>query len=306
MLAFSEPSVVPNSMAGGAAMQNEARVQPVLDEQPAASQEAPVTAQPALTIAQLGKPVPPPTRGGIWYHWGPQAWIDMFMSNSMIVKKAGPLIPYTFIPILRMTTDRNRIDSEWAEIRSRREKVRLFDSPRERWRKGYGNFVREVEWALLELRKHFSQAQYEDIVVGTSVALGRENSASFIEMMNGMSDTKPSKKQATKGTGKPSRIQKMMFSTFNPAGFLTGPAEITEFDPAGGSATMYIPDCAWHICGSGESLPNPDALPEQGCLLICKGAFEELFKGEGGGLKMEFEPHLPETSCTARMTWKVQ
>ena len=24
----------------------------------------------------------------------------------------------------------------------------------------------------------------------------------------------------------------------------------------------------------------------------------------GGGLKMEFEPHLPETSCTVRMSWQ--
>jgi hypothetical protein len=260
-----------------------------------------------LSIAEIGRPVAPPKKRGLFYHWGPQAWIDMWMSHSMIVKKAGPLIPYTFLPILRMTTDRERIDSEWAEIRSRREKVRLFDSPRERWRKNYGNFVREVEWALLELRKHFTQAEYEDIVVGTSVALGRENSASFIEMMDGMADTKPSKKAAASdGPSEPSRFEKLMFSTFNPAGFLTGPAEITEFDPAHGSTTMEIPDCAWHICGAAETLPNPDALPEQGCLLICKGAFEELFKGEGGGLKVEFEPHLPETSCTARMTWKVE
>ena len=27
---------------------------------------------------------------------------------------------------------------------------------------------------------------------------------------------------------------------------------------------------------------------------------------KGGGLKMEFEPHLPETSCTVRMTWQTQ
>jgi hypothetical protein len=95
-------------------------------------------------------------------------------------------------------------------------------------------------------------------------------------------------------------------SMFNPAGFLTGPAEITHYDPAGGEVTMYIPDCAWHTCGAQEDLPNPSALPEEGCLLICKGAFERLFDGEGGGLRTEFEPHLPETSCTVRMCWKTQ
>ena len=47
-----------------------------------------------------------------------------------------------------------------------------------------------------------------------------------------------------------------------------------------------------------------NALPEEGCLHICKGPFEALFNGEGGGLKMEFDPHLPETSCTVRMSWQ--
>jgi hypothetical protein len=231
----------------------------------------------------------------------------MVMSYMMIVRKAGPLVPYTFLPILRMTTDPERIDREWADMRSRREKARLFDSPRERWRKQYGNFVREAEWALLELRKHFTPAQYEDIVIGTSVALAHENSTGFLEMMNGMADTKPpAKSDLSDGPKKPSGIQKMMFDMFNPAGFLTGPAEITEFDPANGKAVMEVPDCAWHICAAAESLPNPDALPEQGCLLICKGAFEKLFDGKDGGLRMEFDPHLPETSCSVIMSWKAQ
>ena len=118
-------------------------------------------------VAERTTSAAPVKRPGFFWNWGPQAWIDMFMTNRMIVRQAGPLVPYTFLPILRMTTDRERIDREWAEMRSRRETVRLLDSPRERWRKHYGNFVREVEWALLELRKHFTPAQYEDIVVGT-------------------------------------------------------------------------------------------------------------------------------------------
>ena len=38
-------------------------------------------------------------------------------------------------------------------------------------------------------------------------------------------------------------------------------------------------------------------------MLICKGAFEKLFDGAKGGLEMDFEPHLPDTSCTVRMSW---
>jgi hypothetical protein len=267
----------------------------------------------ASESAPLASPTPASASGpaaasapgrGLLYHWGPQAWIDMVMSKRMLVDRAGLLVPYTFLPILRMTADPEQIDRDWAEIKSRRESIRRFDSPRERWRKRYGNFVREAEWALLELRKHFSQEQYESIVVGTSVALAHENSTDFLEMMNGMSEQTPKAKPAADGNGEPTWFQKRMFDMFNPAGFLTGPAQITHFDPAGGRVTMEIPDCAWHICGKREDLPNPEKLPEEGCLLICKGAFEKLFDGAGGGLAMEFEPHLPETSCTARMSWK--
>jgi hypothetical protein len=243
-------------------------------------------------------------RSGLLYHWGPQAWIDMVMSKRMIVDRAWPLVQYTFLPILRMTADPDQIDRDFSAIRARREAIGWLDSPRERWRKRYGNFVREVEWALLELRKHFGQKQYEEIVVGTSVALAHENSADFLKMMNSMSDQPAGKTSTGAGPRKPTGLQKLAFDMFNPAGFLTGPAEVTELDPSHGSATMFVPDCAWHVCAKAESLPNPKALPEQGCLLICKAPFERLFAGENGGLAMEFEPHLPDTSCTVRMRWR--
>ena len=44
------------------------------------------------------------------HEWGPQAWIDMVMSKRMLVDRAGPLVPYTFLPILRMTADAEQID----------------------------------------------------------------------------------------------------------------------------------------------------------------------------------------------------
>ena len=256
------------------------------------------------TKASPLRPVPR-QGGGFLHNWGPQAWIDMVMSKRMLVDRGGPMVPYTFLPILRMAADPEQVDRDWTVIRARREKVRLFDSPRERWRKRYGNFVREIEWALLELRKHFTRKQYEEIVVGTAVALAHENSSDFIEMMNSMTQKSASEKSSGRGTAKePSRMQKLAFEMFNPAGFLTGPAEITEYDPAAGEVTMYIPECGWHVCGAREQLPNPDKLPEEGCLLICKATFEELFDGENSPLSMEFEPHLPDTSCTARLSWK--
>ena len=244
-------------------------------------------------------------RPGFYYNWGPQAWIDMWMSNAMLVKKAMPIISHTFLPILRLSGDREQVDEDYKDIKTRRESIRWNNSPREKWRKRYGNFVREAEWALLELRKHFSQKQYEDIVIGTSVALSHENSGDFLDMMNSMSEKNKNKKarKTTDGSTKPGRWSTFLFETFNPAHWLTGAASVTHYDPANGLTVMEIPDCAWHTCAAPSSLPNPGALPEEGCLNICKGPFEALFNGEGGGLKMEFDPHLPETSCTVRMSW---
>ena len=249
----------------------------------------------------------PRQRTGFYANWGPQAWIDMWMSNTMLVKKAMPIVSHTFVPILRLSGDKAQVDRDYEAIKSRREVLRWYDSPREKWRKRYGNFVRESEWALLELRKYFNQKQFEDIVIGTSVALSHENSSDFLAMMNSMSEKNKGKKPRAKtgdGPKKPGRWTTFMFETFNPAHWLTGPATITEYDPANGLTVMEIPDCGWHTCASAESLPNPNALPEEGCLHICKGPFEALFNGEGGGLKMEFDPHLPETSCTVRMSWQ--
>ena len=137
------------------------------------------------------------------------------------------------------------------------------------------------------------------------VAVSEETSADFLQMMNSMGEKNKNKKTkpAKDGTGKPGRWTTFLFETFNPAHWLTGPATITEFDPSNGRMIMEIPDCGWHTCARPETLPNPNALPEEGCLLICKGPFEAMFRGENGGLKMEFDPHLPETSCTVRMSW---
>ncbi len=242
-----------------------------------------------------------PRKSGFWYNWGLQAWIDMWMSNAMLVKKASLVVTHSLLPILRLSGDKQQIDSDWRAIRSRREVVSWKDSPREKWRKRYGNFVREVEWALLELRKYYSQAQYEEIVIGTCVSTGEETSADFIAMMRSMSEKN---KDKTEVRAEPGRLQKFMFDTFNPAAWLTGPAEMRDINMLEGSMTMYVPDCAWHTCAAQDSLPNPDQLPAEGCQLICKGPFEAMFNGEDGGLHMDFEPHLPETSCTVRMRWK--
>ncbi len=260
-----------------------------------------------ITSDQSTGRVPPPKKLSLYTNWGPQAWIDMWMSNSMLVKKGMNIISHTYLPILRLSGDPEQINRDYQVIRAHREKVKLLDSPREKWRKRYGNFVRECEWCLLELRKYYPQKQYEELVIGLNVDIGKETSADFFAMMGSMSDKNKNKKKKpvkhSDGSTKPGKWATFLFETFNPAHWLTGPATITEYDPGNGLTVMEIPDCGWHSCAKAETLPNPDALPQEGCLLICKGPFEAMFKGDNGGLKMEFDPHLPETSCTVRMSW---
>ncbi len=236
-----------------------------------------------------------------WYHWGPQAWIDMWMSKAILLNKSMPLVTHTLLPILRLSGDAAEVDAGYRDIKTRRELTKWSDSPREKWRKRYGNFVREAEWALLELRKHYGQAQYEEIVIGTCVATAEETTADFIAMMNTMSEKNRHKRGQRKAPG---RLQKFIFDTFNPAGFLTGPAEMRDMDMDAGTMTMYVPDCAWHRCAASDSLPIPGELPAEGCQMICKGPFEALFSSPENGLRMEFEPHLPDTDCTVRLRWK--
>ncbi|ARN75702.1 hypothetical protein [Oceanicoccus sagamiensis] len=229
-----------------------------------------------------------PTKSIGWYaNWGPQAWIDMWMSNSMLVKKGMNIVSHTYLPILRLSGDPEQINRDYLLIRNHREQVKLLDSPREKWRKRYGNFVRECEWCLLELRKYYPQKQYEELVIGLNVDIGKETSADFFAMMNSMSDNNKNKKKKTvknhDGSTKPGKWATFLFETFNPAHWLTGPATITEYDPGNGLTVMEIPDCGWHTCAKADTLPNPDALPQEGCLLICKGPFEAMFKGENGG-----------------------
>ena len=47
---------------------------------------------------------------------------------------------------------------------------------------------------MLELRKHYSQKQCEEIVIGTCVSTAEETTADFIEMINSMSGKNKNKR----------------------------------------------------------------------------------------------------------------
>ncbi len=254
-------------------------------------------------------PAPGATPGaypeGFRHSWGLQAIIDMLMARRMMAERGDLTVKMTLLPILRVTAeDPEEIENGYLDVRARRERVRPWDSPRERWRKWYGNFVREIEWALLELRKNITPAQYEELVVGTLATLARIDSGREIAWLN----RQVRRSRSKRGQGppeEPGAIGRLALGVLDPSrftGFLVGESEITEIDPAAGTATMEVPNCAWHTCPDPDSLPIPGALPEQGCLLVCKGLFERVFDGSEG-VQMLFDPHLPETSCTIRVSF---
>ncbi len=272
------------------------------------------TGATGTTTTGTARPVVMRPTGGLSYHWGLQAWIDMVMSRKMIADRGLLTVSHTFLPMLRMASDDPAaVDRDYATIRARREPVRLWDSPRERWRKYYGNFVREMEWVLLGLRSHFPREQYEELVIGTLASLSRLDSQREIDALN-RNVTKMRKVRAERaaqraaGTeptdpAEQSGWRALAAKLADPtrfSAFLVGEAEVTEMDIDEGTAVMEVPNCAWHTCPDPDSLPRPGVLPEEGCLLVCKGLFERVFDGVEG-LEMRFDPHLPETSCTIRM-----
>jgi hypothetical protein len=271
----------------------------------AASQRPAADSPPALSTAADGPVVQVERpRGGLAYNWGLQAIIDMWMAKRMLADRGEQTNTLTWVPMLRMLADDPaQVERDYAEIRSRRERIRLWDSPRERWRKHYGNFVRESEWALLELRRYFPREQYEEVVVGTLAVTARLGSGKEISFLSDrIGEQRDSGASAADQDSLLTRIVTKIIDPGRFAGFLVGESEMTEMDLAGGTAVMEVPNCAWHTCGDPASLPNPRSLPEEGCLLVCKGLFERLFDGSSG-LSMSFDPHLPETSCTVRMTF---
>ena len=186
------------------------------------------------------------------------------------------------------------------------ERVVWSDSPRERWRKRYARFVREIEWAFLELRTHVSEQDYERMVVQSATAIMRQTVSGALAFANGLtkqkrrsSGTKASSNRLAQRAG---ALAARLVDPSRFAHFLTYDGNVSKFDPVHGRVEVDVPDCAWHRVAPPTSLPVVGQLPEQGCLVMCKATCESVFDGRDG-LRIEFEPRLPETGCTMRMSW---
>ncbi len=251
-------------------------------------------------------------RPGLKWNWGIRAWIDYTILALVLVKNTKTMVSDTYLPVLKLCSpDPDKVTRQYEDMLARREKRKLFDSPRERWRKLYGSFIRESEWALLELRKYLSKEDYEELVIGTGAYQVETKIPGIIAWFNNIrlenAEKNGSDDREERGNGKSSvknYLKKFIIGIIDPGvycGFLIGESKTTMDLEKG--VTFEIDDCAWHSVGDMRDLPVPNQIPEQGCQMICKGICERVFNGESA-VRIDFDPHLPEKSCTFKVEYR--
>jgi len=236
--------------------------------------------------------------GSGWAQWNPQALFDWLVC-AFVMGRLEDVIPKTYVPILRLASgDAVAVDAAYAAVRSQREPVLRFDSPRERWRKRYGAFVRELEWVYGALRLHFPPREYEELVADLMYRALRDHVWSFFPR-HAVADAEPTAAAEIS----PARVAKLRrvvegrlmqwwMRHLNPMGFMVGPVELSV--AANGAISMFVPRCWWHTAVGN------DRTQDQSCLLACKRGSERLF-ASAFGVRADFDPHLPDYSCTIRI-----
>lgn len=238
--------------------------------------------------------------------WGLQAVWDAWAVRG-IVGGMDYMVPQTLLPVLRLVSgDPEGVDRAYAAVLAQREPVGRFDSPRERWRKGYGRFVRELEWVSQELKKHLSDEEYQALVSGAVARCIEEwagglkpKFAQLFEQKPGGKSKSPSERAKALEVKITKFVSDNMFKYFNAVSFMVGPMEIREMDMKRGYMEAYIPECAMHtVVGTGKP-------QEEACVVGCKGGTELAF-GKDSPMRIELEPHLPGLACTMRTYWDVE
>ncbi len=237
-----------------------------------------------------------------WQKWNPQAWFDAFCIKLMM-SKVGDVIPKTYVPILRLVSeDAGKVDDEYARVIAMREPIRFFDSPRDKWRKTYGAYIRELEWVYGELRQHFPTQEYQALVIDIMARNIRDAMSAFLPSIEEMTRTRgPSPESIGSAPGRKSsrlgksfekifqgRFGSWLMNNLNPVSAIVGPVDM-EMVPGEGMR-MEIPRCWMHTA------PGDGKTQDQACVQGCKGACEAVFNGRTP-VAMLFEPHLPDFSC---------
>jgi hypothetical protein len=250
--------------------------------------------------------------GGGWSKWNLQAWIDFLVVRTMM-KNVADCIPKTYVPILRLVAeDAGKVDDGYAQVLALREPRSIWDSPRDKWRKLYGSYVRELEWVYGELRKYFPKHEYQELVVDIMARTMKDALGTMLPTVEkGTRSAADRDRDPNVATKKPNAIGrwfahqveramvgapgKWLMDNANPMNAIVGPTEMKFLDD--GNIEMYIPRCWMHTA------PGDGQTQDQTCLWGCKGASERVF-GPDSIAPMHFEPHLPDFSCTLTVSLK--
>lgn len=240
-----------------------------------------------------------------WAKWNLQSWMD-FIMVKILMGRVGDVIPKTYMPILRLVSeDAGKVDEEYRQVVALREPIGLFDSPRDRWRKLYGSYVRELDWVYGQLQKHFPREEYEELVIDIMARTIKDWLGAFLPSLEKSTRSEADTSHAPHAPGQePSAIARLaahalervmtgpigrwVMAHMNPVNAIVGPVEMKTLP--GGGLEMTIPECWMHTA------PGDGRTQDQACLLGCKGACERVSKGSVA--PMTFDPHLPEFSCT--------
>ena len=239
--------------------------------------------------------------GSGWQKWNLQAWFDHWTIKLMMTK-VSDVIPKTYVPILRLVSeDAGKVDDRYRAIVALREPIHFFDSPRDKWRKTYGSYVRELEWVYGELRQHFPPEEYQELVVDIMARAIRDALGAFLPNVEKLTRGEKSTSKLPSAPGRRTRgagrfVEKLFNGRFgawlmnhlNPVSGIVGPVEMKMVP---GGMEMYIPRCWMHTA------PGDGRTQDEACLYGCKGACEAVFNGRTP-VAMLFEPCLPDYDCT--------
>ncbi|MCU0822582.1 MAG: hypothetical protein MUC95_08950 [Spirochaetes bacterium] len=240
------------------------------------------------------RPTEPVKKMGLYESWGLQAISNLLLGKA-IVSRLSKVVPHTLVPIIKLSADDPaKVEADYKLVLGYREEGRFFESPQEKYRKIYGNFVRELDWACCELRKYFTKRSYEELIAGSTAIYIVEVLGPFVDMLN--KQMLFSKKYNGYLPDFMIKFMTVMTKIFferivNITGWLVGPVKLTEFNFREGSMVMEVTDCLL------LHAPRMKTFPEEACLLGCKGACEKVLQGP---LKMTLDVKLPDTKCEIR------
>ncbi len=226
---------------------------------------------PHLEKFEMFMPTEPKPCYSLYYNWGHMA-ISSYLMGKAAIKKVYPFITRTLVPILKLCSDnRKDVEDAFKKIQELNEKIRFFDSPYEKYRKIYGNYVREIEWCCVQLRKYFTKRAFEDLIIDSTYSYNIGVMGKSVNSFNKMMLTGRTRKIVSKKPGKmDASINRIVtkflnFSfkhVFNLVFWMVGDVEFEEYNVRTGEMVLKVPDCLM------LRAPRMKQLPEESCLLI--------------------------------------